>query len=373
VDYKYPFNDITKFEVGYQGDFETDNEDFTQSFLDTSTGNFFVDEFFSNSMEYRRDIHSGYGLFASSVFEFEYQLGLRAEYTDRSLLVPDENQNYLFEKLDFFPSLNFSRKFEGQHQIMGGYSRRINRPRGYWLEPFPNYRDAFSYRVGDPEIEPEYTDSYELGYMKYFDKAMLSIEGYYRYTTNQFNRFASIDENGLFRYSPRNVGDASSSGIELSFNDKPKKWFSYNIIGNVFYQTLSGDEIEEGIDTENVTWNMRAFTDFQIMPNLKLQLSGFYRGPEITAQGERDPFYFVDAGLRMDLMERKLNLIFNVRNVFDTMAYQGSSRGTGFYNYFDFEREAYIAQFTINYRFNDYKQQRGNRGEGGGMDMDMDF
>lgn len=370
IDYKYPFNDITRIEAGFQGDFEYDNEDYTQKFLDTINLKYVVDDRFSNEMDFTRNISALYGLFVSQVFNFDYQIGLRAEYTDRIVKIPNTGDEFIIDRLDFFPSLNFSRQFEGRHQIMGGYSRRIQRPRGGEVEPFPSFRDRFSYRIGDPAIEPEYTDSYELAYQKYFDKSYISIEGYYRYTTNKIERFADLDSDSLIAYSVRNLGKATSTGIELSYNYKPTNWLNFNIVANAFYYTIDGDVIEDGIATDDITWNSRGFIDINLMPNLKLQFTGMLQGPQISSQGQRDAFYNFDTGLRFDALDRRLSITLNGRNLFDTMGFEVTSETENLLNYFHFRREAAVFQLTLSYRFNDYKQEKGKRGENGDGGME---
>lgn len=374
IDYILPVTEVTRFEFGYQADMETEDEIFTQEFLDTLTNEYFVSDEYSNEMEFSRNVHAVYGLFVSNVLDFDYQLGLRAEHTDRSVFLPLSNEDYIIDRVDFFPSLNFSRQFEGRHQIIGGYSRRINRPRGHWLEPFPSYRDPYSYRIGNPEIEPEYTDSYEIGYQKYFDKSYISLETYFRHTTNKFERFSEIDEDGLLRYSSRNIGSSDAIGTEVSFNLKPFSWMNFNIVSNVYYYTIESDTLAtSAAESDDVTWNLRGFLDFNLTSSLRLQFSSFYNAPEISTQGQREAFFFVDAGLRYDMFERKLSLTLNARNLFDTMGYEATSSGLNFSNYFKFEREARVVQLTISYRFNDFEPER-RRGNGGGdMEGDMDF
>lgn len=380
IDYKYPFNDITRIEAGYQGNFEYDNEDYTQLLLKENM-QFERDDIYSNEMDFTRNISALYGLFVSQIYKFDYQLGLRAEYTDRVVKIPNINEEFIIDRVDFFPSVNFSRQFEGRHQIMGGYSRRINRPRGGNLEPFPSFRDRLSYRIGDPAIEPEYTDSYELAYQKYFDKSYISIEGYYRYTTNKIERFSDLNNNKLIVYSSRNIiGQATSTGFELSYNIKPTKWLNFNIIANAFYYIIDGYVIKydingnvnkDSIKADDITWNSRGFIDINLLPNLKLQFTGMLIGPQISSQGKRNAFYNFDTGLRYDALDRRLSVTLNGRNLLGTMGFEVEAQTANLNNYFHFRRESTIFQLTLSYRFNDYKQERG-KGNGGGME-DMDF
>ncbi|PIY32464.1 MAG: TonB-dependent receptor, partial [Bacteroidetes bacterium CG_4_10_14_3_um_filter_42_6] len=119
---------------------------------------------------YNDDVHAVYATFSGETKKFGYMVGLRGEYTNRKMELQDENTHFTLDRFDYFPSLHVSYQFPNDHQVMASYSRRIERPRSYFLEPFITIEDAYNVRKGNPELLPEYIDSYDLSYQKKFKK-----------------------------------------------------------------------------------------------------------------------------------------------------------------------------------------------------------
>jgi outer membrane receptor protein involved in Fe transport len=372
LDYTLPYSENTKFEAGLQTRIDAEKEDFDLNMLDTATGRWEFNERFSNAMNFDRSIYAGYMQFASNLLSIDYQLGLRAEYTRRKIEVEKDDKEYEIDRVDWFPTLHLSRKLGDSYQLMAGYSRRIHRPRGYYLDPFPSYRDQYTYHVGNPELEPEYTDSYELGMQKYFGKSWVSAEVYYRKTTNEFERYAELDSNGIMIRRIANLGSEESMGIEMSLNYKPWDWVNLNLVGNYYRYTIAGDIVAEGANTSTDSWHMRMFADFRIIDELKLQIMGFYRGPTITSQGEREGMYMLNSGLKYEMFDRALSFTLSFDDMLGTRDRVFTQTGPGFRTYNSFNRESQIIRLNINYKFNNYQDKR-RREQMEQQDMEMDM
>lgn len=375
LDYTLPINEKTKFEAGLQTRIDAEDNDYDFTKLDTNSGEFVYNDFFSNNLNFDRSIHSVYATFNSNLFGIDYMLGLRAEYTDRTTAFPNKELDFNINRIDFFPSLHFTKKFEGMHQLMASYSRRINRPRGRWLDPFPTYRDSYNYHIGNPELEPEYTDSYEIGYQKIFENLTISVEGYYRYTENEFERYREQDSSGIIYHTAINLSNESSLGVEMMINYQPFKWLNLGIVPNFYKYSIEGDMIADDATTSTNTWNMRFFGDIKITKDLRFEVKSYVRGNRITSQGEREGFYTVDLGLRYDFLDRRASLVLSGRNIFDTAKREMETTTETFYTYDKFQREGQIFTLTFSYRFNQYKKDRQGRGNGSGNgeDFDSDF
>jgi outer membrane receptor protein involved in Fe transport len=118
--------------------------------------------------------------------------------------------------------------------MMASYTRRIDRPRSWYLEPFITWSDAYSVRQGNPSLEPEYIDSYELGYQKHFGPSMVSLEAYYRLTHNKVERVQSVYADNVILHSVENVGKDYVFGSELMLNLGLSKWWNLNLMGNLY-------------------------------------------------------------------------------------------------------------------------------------------
>jgi outer membrane receptor protein involved in Fe transport len=168
ADYTKPVGAEGRLEAGYQSRLNTENEVYTFFDYDHGTGDWIKNDQFSSVVDFKRNIHAVYGIYSNVWGTFGYQLGLRGEYTDRKFENSESKEAHIIDRFDYFPSVHLSKSFTGEHQVIVSYSRRIDRPRGRELDPFPNYMDPYNIRIGNPTLEPEYIDSYELGYQKRF-------------------------------------------------------------------------------------------------------------------------------------------------------------------------------------------------------------
>ena len=150
-------------------------------------------EAYESYTDYRRTIHAIYGIYGGKWGRLGYQAGLRGEYTDRATAFGlNTPQRFAIDRADLFPSAHFSYQFSDGQQLMGSYSRRIERPRSWYLEPFITWVDAYNVRSGNPALTPEYIDSYEFGFQTFIDKALFSSELYYRIGRDRIERVRSL-------------------------------------------------------------------------------------------------------------------------------------------------------------------------------------
>jgi len=175
MDYTLPLASGRKFEAGVQSRMERETEDF--NFTNFGVNN----PLFTSGMNYKEDIHSIYSTYSGGAKTFQYMLGLRGEYTNRSIEDSKITTPFKLNRFDVFPSAHFSYELANKNQLMTSFSRRINRPDGRDLDPFPNYMSQYAIRTGNPNLKPEYTDSYELSFIRNFGQSFLSFETYYRY------------------------------------------------------------------------------------------------------------------------------------------------------------------------------------------------
>ena len=140
-----------------------------------------------------------------------------------------------------FPPVHLSYNLPLDQQIMASYSRRIDRPRSWWLEPFITYQDPWNVRMGNPDLQPEYIDSYEIGYLKKFNENFFSLEGYYRVTHNKVERVSSVFTENVLMRRPENIGEDYSLGIEAMLMLNVTKWWEMQLSGNFFNYRHNGE------------------------------------------------------------------------------------------------------------------------------------
>lgn len=356
LDYTLPINDKNKFEAGYQARIEKENEIF--NFEESGSNNIWVNNpLFSSSFNYSSNIHSLYSTFSHTGEGFSFQLGMRGEYTDRSIASIQFPTPHKFNQYDFFPTIHFSQKLKNDFEFQASYSRRLNRPRANDLEPFTSYMDQYNVRTGNPDLRPEYTGSYDLTILKRIDKSFISLESYYRNTQGLITRIQSLRDDGIMVNTMANVNNDYSLGAEFMANIEVKPGF--RIIGSatLYNYWLVGSINGKSVDQSSTNFDSRLNLDMKVAKNTRFQLTGIYRGATASAQGTRDPMMFANAALKQDFLKNKLTATLQIQDIFGTMKFGGTSYGEGFQSQFKFKREPQVVQLTLSYKLNNFKSK----------------
>ncbi|MFP4470364.1 MAG: TonB-dependent receptor domain-containing protein [Bacteroidales bacterium] len=375
LDYTKPIGEEGKIEAGFQSRMEQETEKYIYRDWDYLVNNWVEDTLYSNNMDFRRDIHSIYGIYNNTFGSFGMQAGLRGEYTFREIKNMKATEPSLIDRWDYFPTLHASYSFKNKDQMLASYTRRIDRPRGWFLDPFISYMDQYNYRQGNPNLQPEYIDSYELGYQKRIWNSLISLEGYYRVTKNKVERIRTLQPDGRFLHTFENLGKDYALGVELMVNADPFKWLNLSLTGNLYNYRIEGNIAEEDVDNESTNWNSRLNAVIKLPAGFRMQLNGMYFGPSVRAQGESEGFFMTNLAVKKDFFDGKFSATVSARDLFNTGKHEFTSTGPGFYSYDYFDREAPIITLNLSWRINDYKRQMERNGNdmdnGGGMDDDF--
>jgi outer membrane receptor protein involved in Fe transport len=376
ADYVYPITLKIKIEAGYQARLEKETgwndvhwytvaDDYVPS--DTSA--------YYNNSDFKQNIHSIYATWSNAGTKFGYQLGLRTEYTDWIISYTGAPNDFIINRWDFFPTLHLSLNLTDKQQFTTSYTRRIQRPRGYFFEPFKTWTDAYNVRQGNPGIQPEYIDSYEFGYQLQLTKGFVSTEVYHRKTNDKIEQIRSVYSENVMLQTFDNIGKDYSTGVEMMLNYKPAKWWSFNLMGNLYQYRIVGNLNGRDVDNSSTNWNARLSNTFNITKTTKLQVDGMYNSPTTSAQGSRDGFAFTNVAVRQDFFNNKLNATFSVRDVLNTAKFGFESKGTNFYSKSKFDMKSPVFSITLSYKINNFKQKKqagdsenGGNGEMNGMD-----
>lgn len=372
IDYVLPLRQEDRFEAGYQGRISSsEEENLVYEFLPDQGDYIFQDEF-SHTTDYDRTIHALYALYAARLGRVGVQGGLRGEYTYRTVALVGENESATIDRWDYFPTFHASLDIAENQQTMASYTRRIDRPRGYYLEPFLTWRDAYNVRTGNPAIKPEYIDSYEASYQRNFGSNLVSLEGYYRVTHNKIERVESVYSDNVMLQSVDNVGEDYTLGAELMINMDVAKWWNANLMGNLYRYRVEGILFDESFSRESRNWDVRFNNTFNATSSLRFQVNLSYNSPSVSAQGRREGYFRTNVAARQTFLNDHLELILQIRDVFATGKYEGLSSGPDFYREFYFTREAPVYTLTLNYLINNFKRERqggeGMDNGGGGFD-----
>ncbi|MGQ1909597.1 TonB-dependent receptor domain-containing protein [Marinifilum sp. RC60d5] len=376
-DYTLPLSKDSKLEIGYQGQIRASEAD-TKQYDYVPTGTYEFQPNYSHDVEYDRNVHGMYATFANKVGMLGYQLGFRSEHTKREIKYSGEAEKFTINRWDFFPTFHAQLDLGSKNQLMASYSRRIDRPRGYYLEPFVTWTDAYNVRQGNPSLDPEYIDSYEIGYMKRFGDQAISIESYYKVTHNKIERVRTVYDENVMLSTTANVGVDYSLGIEATLNLSFSKWFKNDLIGNVYHykeegdfttENFAGELLFQDFSTESFNWSIRNNSTFIVDKSTRLQLSVNYNSPTDWAQGKREGFLTTSAAVKKDFFNKKLSATFQVRDILGTFKHDTEYSGVDFYNHSKFEMKSPTFRLNLSFKINNYKQKRG-KGSADGVDVE---
>ncbi|MGQ9809771.1 MAG: TonB-dependent receptor domain-containing protein [bacterium] len=360
VDYTLPMDSDREFESGYQIRLEDWNEKTRFDQYDPISKEYQYQEKYSHAIDYDQNVQSFYAILSDQVSRFGYQVGIRGEYTKRTISLLDSTKTFKIDEFDVFPTLHFLYRSSDTKQIIANYSRRIERPRSWDLEPFLTWMNAKNVRKGNPALKPEYTDSYELGYQMDFGRNSFFAEGYYRVTHNKIERISSVydHENQVMLHTVANVGKDYSLGTELSLNTMVTAMWNLNLMANLYDYRVKGNLGDQNFSEESFTWNLRITNNLRITPTTRLQVTAMYNSPSASAQGSREGFLSTDMGLKQDFFGGKLSASLQIRDVFSSAKFESTSEGRGFYDHRIFERKSPMATVMLSYNFNNYRQER---------------
>lgn len=372
ADYVRPLGEKSKFETGWRSSIrKIDNSYRVEE--QNEHGIWLPLAQFTNDFIYDEKIHAFYALYGTEINKFSFQGGVRGEYTDVATVLEQTLEKNDNEYLHVFPSIHLTYDFDGKNSLQLSYGKRFNRPGFRMLNPFFSYSDSRNIRTGNPLLKPEFTDSYELGYLRTWKNGTFYFGSYFRHTTDEFDRIETKEDSVIFIY-PINLSTENSFGFEANFS---RELFNrLNLDGNAnFFRAVSRGEWQ-GIDLSNETLTMMARLNAQLdlFDDYTFQANGFYMAPHSTTQGRQKSMYGMDIGISKDVFNQKGTLVFNVRNVLNSMKWRGETFGEDFYSnsVFQWRPRQYTLSFV--YRINTSKEQMRNRQQrrsSGGMEEDF--
>lgn len=384
ADYVRPFENNGRLELGMRGEFSGNLTDFKVDNFEDGTWTPVTE--FANRTDYLQNVYAAYAQYGRAFGQFSFFAGLRMENSDvtvKSILNEETiNKDYV----DFFPSLFLSYEFHDDAQLQVSYSRRIRRPRGWDLIPYTSYANNRNMRMGNPDLNPQYTDSYELSYIMKIGKLMLTPNVYFSHTKDNIQRYQSVDENGVIVSKPINIGTDERYGGDLTMMIRPFSW--WNLMGNVnlygyttrgeytdSYLNIDGEMVTRttSFDGDGFSWFGRLSSTFTLPKDFNVQLTGMYRGGSKTAQSERKPIYGVDLSISKDLFDDNATLTASVRDLFDTRAFRMTSFGDDFHIDSKYRWSVRSINLSFTYRFNQSKrEQRRNQNNSQQDEFEMD-
>ncbi|MBK8610773.1 MAG: TonB-dependent receptor [Chitinophagaceae bacterium] len=390
VDYANPVTDFTKIEMGLR----TYHNAFTSLYDAYARDNGLDIKLpLSNNYAYTEMINAAYFTYSYKKEKFSYQLGLRAEQAkfDGELVdsaykfgydYPSQVKN-IWDAL--FPSFFITKKIAEKDELQFNYTRRIRRPRFWQLNPFIDINDPANIRQGNPELRPEYVNSFELNYSRDYNKGNLLAVLYFRSNPNDITQYsdtitdkqyqqlnnAAVDPNAILN-TYINASTTNRYGIELTLQHKPGKNLEITPTLNLQYRTVKATVNNLDLSNKGLNWEAKLIGNYKLetktrslFNNLGFQMTIDYESPTVIPQGKRKSEFTVDLGIKKEFLKDKkatvslaVNDLFNTRRwgtIYDTeQFYQDSYRRWNVRNF----------RISFSYKFGDSKFSLGGKGSG---------
>jgi len=362
IDYRrLLFKDKITFETGFQSQLKPYSATMNYLVYREQNPNWTNDSTYSNDITFNTALNAGYISLSGALKKFEYKAGLRAEYYTRNFEYVNTPEKYDYKQLDFFPTLHLSYNQSKKNQFQASYSRRVNRPTAWIMYPVPDFTDNFITSAGNPDLKPEYTDSYELNYIHQFEKWSLSSELFHRNADGSFVQRLISDENGKLYQKTVNFGNEITSGIEVSANADICKWLSTNISGSFYHYLLKINYEDNQTNTASMVGNFRVNSNFLFTKTTKMQLSLSYDSPVNYVQGYFHERFNTSVSLRKDFPKQKCTITLVANNPFMDRVTKYEVKGAQFIlNTKQVMNPVYY--ISLSFKLNNFKKQR-NVGE----------
>lgn len=316
VDYTNPLSDAYKIEIGAQYVINDVGNDYEQK--DLTDAVYIVNHSLTNNFEYNQKV---LGIYTTGAYEKEnwgIKAGLRLEQTNLNTLLTNTNESNEQNFINFFPTLHTSYMVSSNFSLQLGYSKRIFRPRSRDLNPFLNIRNNINKSAGNPNLQPEFTNSYELTSIYKIGKASLSSSIYHKYTTDVVERISTPEDDGSTISTPENIGSKASIGFETNGKYSPNNWLTLTGDFNFNYFDRNGIFQEQYFDFTGNQWSSRLGSKIGLPEDVDIELTGNYRSGYETLQGNTTGYASLDMGVRKKIFKGKAIVNLGVRDLFES-------------------------------------------------------
>lgn len=323
LDYVNPITESSKLELGIETRLQTTSSDFD----DIQTSGTTI-----NNFEFNRNIHSAYANIGKQIGKWSGQLGVRLEYFDLDAdfaSTGSANQKVTDDIFTAYPSAFLTYTKDDKNSFNLNYSRRVDRPSIGQLNPIREWTTPLLESRGNPDLVPQFTNSFEINYTRKMKIGSITSGVFYRLINDEISRVVFADPNNPNRniLSYDNFNNNNAFGVESSANLKFAKWWSVNTSADVYFRTVKGTVqnadtgVFENAEVDVTAFNFRMNNNFTATQNLRFQLFGFYRGRDLSLQFERKEMYKIDIGSSYNFAKGKGTITARLNDVFDTMRF----------------------------------------------------
>ncbi|WP_179344811.1 outer membrane beta-barrel family protein [Winogradskyella ursingii] len=402
ADYVLPLGEDARFEAGFRSNLENQITNYRLEQENIDTGELVVNDTITNIFDYDENVNALYSQYGTKFGKFSFLLGLRLEHTqlkgDIDSRLSDEElveafgfpiqTNFDNNYLGLFPTVNLIFNLKGaesdnEESITLGYNRRINRPRGFFINPFPTRSSRTNIFQGNPNLQPAFSNAFDIGYLKRWEKLTLTSSIYYQVETNSFERIQentgqqTTDGIDIIRTIPINLSTNKRTGAELGFLYNPNKWLRLNSSFNFFQFETDGEFNDVDYSAKNTSYFARFSSKITLPWQIDWQTNANYRGAQQDAQSDTEGLFSMDLAFSKELLDNNLTVSLNVRDLFNSRRRQSTTTTDFFERYSESQWRQRQINISAIYRFNQKlnkreRSGRGNNGDNGDDDFDFE-
>ena len=355
LDYALPFGKGGKLEAGYQYYSYLEDGNYKMEWWNPEKQVFYWREDIYNTFYFQEGVNSIYAILSQSWNNFEAQAGVRGEHTHTVLRSSVEGADRTKNRFEFFPSVHLGYNFPNGHRLLASYSRRTTRPQLYYMEPYITYRDFYTAEIGNPDIRPEYINSFELNYQKSFGENSVSATLFHRSRKDKIERLRVPYSAGVTLDSMANVGHDYSTGLELSLNLHPVRWWNTTVNGNLYHYKVKNEQAAGGNTSTSTNYDILWNNLFDLGKYTRLQLDGSFVGPSVTTQGRTDAYWYANLAVRQQLFNRRLTATLAFRDIFRSAKYVSDIQTADLRSLTRIKPKYPQITLTLSWTFNSYR------------------
>ncbi|MCP9236595.1 TonB-dependent receptor domain-containing protein [Lewinella sp. JB7] len=372
LDYEQTMGDF-KFTTGWRSTMERTTQD--AAFQTFEGGGFEKVDSLSNLFRYEENVHAVYATLGGKVDKIRFNIGLRAEQAQTTSILLEPNAE-IFENNYFkvYPSIFAGYEFDDNTTLQASYSRRIERPRGYALNPFVDRGDPFNLRSGNPFLLPELINSFELNIQQQYGKGTFTGGVYFRQLNDIISRITRILPGGVSLSTRDNLDRGRDYGIEIITTYRPTEKLDLTFSANGYRSEIIGNNQDENIDQNGYLFSGNVQGSYELPGEVQAQFTYFYRSPGVRPQGRIEAIQSLDLGFRKEILDEKGALTLRVTDLFNQRRYRFTTETGGILTTSEFQRESRIVYLGFQYSLNRLSRERGSngrRGDGGGGEDDF--
>ncbi len=380
LNYVHPLGEKSRLEAGYEGRILEADQSYTYDMTEYDllhNLHSYRDSAASMHYIYSQQVHAIYATFATQLSDkLSLQAGLRGEYSNvrggrKNTDTPDIDKPYY----QLYPTLHLSYTINKDQSFQLSYSRRVRRPHMWDLHPYIDVREGQQLSFGNPSIDPEFTNAFELSYNLGFKQTNIFSSLYFRQTNNMMTRYGFVwDSANVGYYSPwvsynseydgywastwQNLNQGINCGLEVIVDQQVNKWWKLNLSVNLYESYIQGTELLGNSDKNAFRVSGKLNSYMTLPQDWTIQFSGQYRAPFMDLQTDMAASYWADLAVKKDILQRRATVNLRIGDVFCTGGFGHTTDNAQLYRVFRARRISPTVTIGFSYKINNGLKQK---------------